>query len=131
MTPFKYPRVFARVTGRNGRVYEYLALLSTASEYSVLPRVDAYRLGYTHVLEDPITAEITFSPHVVTFVSATGFEKGSLVVVDRVSVGESSVEGLECIAYDLPQESGVDLILGLNFLSRSGLKPYIPGTLKP
>ena len=122
------PTIFARLRGRNGAVREYRALLSTASDYSVIPKVDAYRLGYPEAArDDPITEP----PNLFRGVTYDGFWEGMLITIKEVTIGATSVSDADFIALDLPQASGFDVILGRSVLAASGvLIDYASGNVR-
>lgn len=112
----RFPVVFARLKGRNGCVREYNALMSPATEYSILPKVDAYRLGYPEAArDDPVTEP----PNLFRGVTYDGFWEGMLISMREVAVGAVSRSNVDFIAYDIPQISRFDVILGKSFLSSS------------
>lgn len=118
MLSTKLPTLFVRLRGRNGAVREYRALLSTASDYSVIPKVDAYRLGYPEAArDDPITEPM----NLFRGVTYDGFWEGMLITIKEVDIGGSSVPNVDFIAMDLPQASGFDVILGRSLLAASGV----------
>ena len=128
MSLARLPTAFARLRGRNGTVREYRALLSPASDYSVVPKVDAYRLGYPEAArDDPITEPM----NLFRGVTYGGFWEGMLITVKEVSIGDLSVADVDFIAYDLPQVTGFDVILGRSFLAASGIQvDYSTGTVR-
>lgn len=112
----RFPAVFARLKGRNGCVREYNALVSPATEYSILPKVDAYRLGYPEAArDDPVTEP----PNLFRGVTYDGFWEGMLISMREVAIGAVSRSNVDFIAYDIPQISRFDVILGKSFLSSS------------
>lgn len=54
----------------------------------------------------------------VPFFTASGKVLAPIVKIDRVKIQNSFVDNLEVIVHDLPQESRVYGLLGLNFISR-------------
>ncbi|MDG6901426.1 MAG: hypothetical protein JRM80_05635 [Nitrososphaerota archaeon] len=117
--PFKgFPVVFARLRGRNGCVREYSALLSPGTEYSLVPKVDAYRLGYPEAArDDPVTEP----PNLFRGVTFDGYWEGMLISLKEVTIGGASQSDVDFIAYDVPQMAGFDVVLGKSFLARSGV----------
>lgn len=124
----RLPTVFARLRGRNGAVREYRALLSPASDYSLIPKVDAYRLGYPEAARsDPVTEPI----NLFRGVTYNGFWEGMLITMKEVAIGTLSVADVDFIAFDLPQASGFDVLLGRSLLAGSGIQvDYSAGTVK-
>lgn len=124
----RLPAAFARLRGRNGAVREYRALLSTASDYSLVPKVDAYRLGYPEAARSD---RITEPANLFRGVTYDGFWEGMLITMKEVAIGSLSVADVDFIAYDLPQVSGFDVVLGRTFLSGSGIQlDYSSGVMK-
>ena len=124
----RLPTVFARLRGRNGAVREYRALLSPASDYSLVPKVDAYRLGYPEAARgDPVTEPA----NLFRGVTYNGFWEGMMISMKAVTIGSVSVADVDFIAYDLPLVSGFDVVLGRSFLGSSGIQvDYSLGALK-
>jgi len=117
--PFqRLPSVFARLKGRNGSVREYNALVSPSTEYSIIPKVDAYRLGYPEAArDDPVTEP----PNLFRGVTFDGFWEGMLISIKEVSIGGLSKQNVDFIAYDIPQVARFDVLLGRSFLESSKL----------
>ena len=115
--PFqRFPTVFARLRGRNGVVREFNSLVSSGTEYSIVPKVDAYRLGYPEAArDDPVTEP----PNLFRGVSHSGFWEGMLISLKEVAIGRVSRFDVDFIAFDLPQAAGFDVILGRSFLASS------------
>ncbi|MEM2238641.1 MAG: hypothetical protein QXR26_04880 [Candidatus Caldarchaeum sp.] len=110
--------MFVTLKGRADATREYLALLSTTSEYCVIPRVDAYMLGYVEAISDTLTDMITRPNYVTTLASVNSFIDAPLITIKEVSIGRLAVKNLEFIAFDISQEARIDVILGRNFLER-------------
>jgi len=118
--PFsKLPKLFARITGRNGKSREYQALLSPGSEVSILPRVDAYHLGYSEVLQDATTSDITRPENWTTLVSYSSYLNAPTVIIKNVSLGPLDFNEVEFAAHDLPGETGFDLVIGHSLLKHT------------
>lgn len=117
--PFaRFPCVFARLKGRNGCVREYNALVSSATEYSIVPKVDAYRLGYPEAAKGDLVTEPANLFRGITY---DGYWEGLLISMKEVALGGLSRPNVDFIAYDLPQHAGFDVVLGISFLASSGL----------
>lgn len=113
-----FPSLFVKLKGSAEATREYLALLSTTFEYCVIPRVDAYMLGYAEAISDMLT-DIVARPHyVTTLVSVNGFVDAPLITMNEVSIGGITIKNIEFIAFDMPRETGVDVVLGRNFLEK-------------
>lgn len=129
MTFRRFPTLFARLMGRNGAVREYNALLSPASDYSIIPMVDAFRLGYSEAAR---SEPVTEPQNLFRGVTFPGFWEGTLITVKEVSAGGASLPNVDFIAYDIPQVSGFDVVLGRSFLAPSRLRiDYSDGTVSP
>ncbi len=109
----RFPTVFTRLTGRNGVVREYNALVAPAAEFCVIPTVDAYHLGYPEVV--PSDSRISL-PNTKTFASYTGYGRGSAIKMARVDLGAISFMDVDFLAYDIMQTLGFDVVLGRNLL---------------
>lgn len=110
--------MFVTLKGRADATREYLALLSTTAEFCVIPRVDAYMLGYVEAISDTLTEMITRPDYLTTFVTLNTFVDAPLITMNEVSIGGLAVKNIEFIAFDMPQETKVDVMLGRNFLER-------------
>ena len=109
----KFPTVFVRLTGRGGGVREFNALVDPGAEYCVITKVDAYLLGYPEAAnDDPITP----ANNTITFTGYGGYGKAALVEMARVGIGNMSLDKIEFLAFDLPQVTGFDVVLGRSLL---------------
>lgn len=112
--PFrKFPVVFVRLKGRNGMVREYPALISTVSEYCILPKVDAFALGYPEAANSDNPTRI---PNELDFVGSNAYGRGALVKMVQVDIGQISARNVEFLTYDILQVTGFDVVLGVNIL---------------
>lgn len=94
-------------------VRELNALVDSGAEYCVIPKVDAYALGYPEAANgDPITP----ANNTLTFTSFDGYGKVALIKMARVEVGPMSFERVDFMAFDLPQVTGLDVVLGRSLL---------------
>ena len=73
-------------------------------------------------LSNSLGLEPALSKEAVPFFTASGKIEAPLVRVEEVWVGSVVVKKLEVIVHDLPQESGVIGLLGLNFLRNFEVK---------
>ncbi len=105
--------MFVRLKGKNGYIIEYRAVLNPVSDYSVLPKVDAYKLGYT---EAGYTEFLTRPPNLVSFATGNGLFEGPLIKILEASVGPISLQRVDFIAFDMNQQTGCDVVLGKSFL---------------
>ena len=102
---------FVRVVGVNGKVRELRAVLDTASTCSVIPTKDALQLGY----------QISFDPHTgvgegTVVATVDGIIYTSIAVLKEVWLGDLIVKDLKALIYDFPEQTGIDMMLGTNFL---------------
>ena len=109
----KSPTVFCRLTGRNSAVREYRALIVPTAEFCVIPKVDAYRLGYHEAAGADARVPI---PNTITFASYMGYGRGTVIKIVRVDIGSMSEGDVEFLAFDPLQTTGFDMILGRSFL---------------
>ncbi|MGA2665418.1 MAG: hypothetical protein ABSF83_10780 [Nitrososphaerales archaeon] len=124
----RFPSLFGRVKGQNGAVREYLALLDAGSEYCVLPKVDAFRLGYPDVAQ---LDAVVRAPNTTTFVTHSGYDKAPLIRMAEVEVARLSFKDVGFLAYDLPQTCGFDAIFGRSLLQFLRLEiDYPAGTIR-
>lgn len=93
---------------------EYRALVSPATDYSIIPMVDAYRLGYPEAARGN---RVTQPANLFRGVTFGGFWEGTLICMKEVAIGSSATPNVDFIAYDLPQIAGFDVILGRSFLA--------------
>jgi predicted aspartyl protease len=105
-----------RLKGRNGSVREYCALVDQTSDYCVIPRVDAYRLGYPEASHDDL---VTTPANLVMVSTATGYAQGMMIVMQLVEIGGIKVESLPFLGVDLPQVMGYDVVVGRNFFEKT------------
>jgi predicted aspartyl protease len=124
----KFPTVFVSLKGRNNAVRECVALVDPASEYCVVPKVDAYALGYPEAAnDDPITPQ----DNTVTFASSDGYGKAALIEIAEVALGGMSFQKVDFLAFDLPQVTHFDVIIGRSLLKSTRLEiDYPAGRLR-
>lgn len=115
----RFPSVFTRLTGRNGVVREYQALVAPTAEFCIIPTADAYTLGYPEVA--PSDPRIPL-PNSKMFASYTGYGRGTVINVPRVEVGSISFSNVDFLAFDILQAAGFDLVLGRNLLRSTHLE---------
>ena len=123
-----FPEVFVGLKGKNGAVRECSALVDPCSEYCVMPKVDAYGLGYPEAAnDDPITP----ADNTTTFVSFEGYSKAALIGMAEVSLGGLSFPNIEFLAFDLPQVTRFDVVIGRSLLKFTRLEvDYVTHTLR-
>ena len=109
----KFPTVFVRLRGRNATVREFNALIDPGVEYCVVPKVDAYALGYPEAAnDDPISP----ANNTLTFTSYGGYGKAASIEMARVDLGSFSFEKVDFLAMDIPPVTGFDVVLGWSLL---------------
>lgn len=102
------PSVFARVKGKSG-TRELRAIISPLSDLTVICLRDALQLGYEVVWRSPTSSVVAITPG--------GIMQAAKLVLDEVSIGTRLVsKSVESLAYELPEPSGADMILGKSFL---------------
>ncbi len=114
----KLPSLFARIKGRSGVVREYNCLLSPLSEYCIVPKVDAYSLGYSEVAFQNI---IVSPPNSRTLLTNGGHHRTVVFTIDTVEIGQLLFNSVEFAAFDLPQASGYDAVIGKSLLEQASV----------
>ena len=116
----RYPTIFARIEGRNGILMEYKALIAPSAEFCLIPKPDAYRLGYPEAAsDDPVMP--TFNT--LTFASYTGYSQAALLALKRVDLGaDVAFQNIDFLAIDIPQPCGFDVVLGRSLLFKTKIE---------
>lgn len=124
----KFPSLFVGLKGRNGAVRECVALVDPCSEYCIVPKVDAYALGYSEAAnDDPVTPQA----NTVTFVSVEGYARAALIEMAEVTLGGTSFRNIDFLAFDLPQITRFDVIIGQSLLKSTKVEiDYAAGLLR-
>ena len=92
---------------------EFNALLDPGVEYCIIPKVDAYALGYPEAAnDDPISP----ANNTLTFTSYNGYGKAALIEMGHVELGTLSFEKVDFLAMDIPAVTGFDVVLGWSLL---------------
>ena len=124
----RYPTVFTRLRGRNDNAREYQALIIPTADYCILPKVDAFNLGYPEAAS--VDTRVP-APNTLTFASYNAFGRGTLIKMAQVDVGSISVKDVEFLAFDLLQTVGYDVILGRSLLRHLRLElDFVAGRLR-
>ncbi len=98
---------------------ECKALVDLGTEYCIIPKVDAYALGYPEAAnDDPVTP----GDNTLTFSSHEGFGKAGLISMAEVGVGALSFTNVEFLAFDLPQATTFDIVIGRSLLQSTRLQ---------
>jgi hypothetical protein len=122
--PFlKFPSVFSRLRGRNDEVREFRALIIPTAEYCVLPKVDAFHLGFPEAAS--VDARVPM-PNTLTFASYNAYGRGTVIKMPQVDVGNVSVRDVDFLAFDLLQSLGYDVVLGRSLLQHMRLELDFP-----
>lgn len=110
--PLKKPAtLYAQVTGLNGKVRELRAVINPAATCSLISYKDGFELGY------PITYEpMTGIGERLTIATPNGIVETSILSLEEVKIGELVAKKVKAGLQDLPEQSGVDLVLGASFL---------------
>ena len=119
MTTIRFDRtanvilISAEIIGRVDAKPKILArmVLDTGSSHTIVPWSFVLSIGL-----DP-----TASRERVRIITGSGVEYAPRVVVHKLTTLGESLENVDVLCHDLPQESRVDGILGLNFLSKFDL----------
>ncbi|MCL2149892.1 MAG: retropepsin-like domain-containing protein [Dehalococcoidia bacterium] len=103
---------FVRVKGpRAGR--ELRALLDTGSSLCTIPATDAREIGYA-AFYDPIVDK---GDGIYTLTQSGIMDLGGLTL-EEVVVAELSAKAVPAVVCQLPRMGGIDMVLGLSFMSR-------------
>jgi len=115
VVPFqRFPLVYVRLKGRNNSVREVRALIDPASDYCILPKPDAFRLGYPEAAHDD---PITMPPNLITVASSAGYSQGMLIKMQELELGDIKLRDVDFLAYDVSQSVCFDAVLGRTFFS--------------
>ena len=81
--------------------------------------MDAFALGYQEAANDD---QITPSDNTVTFASYDGYGKAALITMAGVEIGNMSFKNVDFLAFDVPQVTGFDVVLGQSVLQSTKLE---------
>ena len=114
--------------GRNGAIRECNALVDPCSEYCVIPKVDAYALGYPEAAnDDPVTP----AENTITYTSFDGYGKAPIIDMSEVKIGGMAFRNVDFVAFDIPQITRFDVVLGRSLLLLTKLEvDFSTGILK-
>lgn len=90
-------------------------MIDPLSDYCVIPKPDAFWLGYPEAAQDD---PISMPPNLYTVATNDGYSQAMLIKIEEVSLGESTLNNVDFLAFDLQQVTGFDVVIGHNFLSR-------------
>lgn len=117
-----FPTIFTKLKGQNGRMREYRAFVNPSTEYCVIPQVDAYYLNYTASPPNITTKEIANPDSVKMLVTYSGYINAALTTIKEVVIGSASFKDVEFLAYDLPQETQFDVVLGRSLFEHARIE---------
>ncbi|MFQ6084838.1 MAG: TIGR02281 family clan AA aspartic protease [Candidatus Bathyarchaeia archaeon] len=118
--------LFVRIVGEK-TTRELRAVLDTGSMYSLIPREDAVQLGYT-TLYDPLQPQLGGEGALT--VTGSYIIEVPVVTLKEVRLGGLKAENVKAVVWDLPEPSGADVLLGINFLKNfKTTLDYKKGTL--
>jgi len=116
--PFKdAPTLFVQIVGSNGKRRELRAIVDPAAQYVIIPKVDALHLGYEPAYKETMIGLTEESGYLLAYTIA-GLIEGIEITIDEIRVGDLVVKDVAALPYDIPMETGVDVVLGHSFLSR-------------
>lgn len=95
------------IEGPDGRKLRILpAAFDTGASFTIMPSDVAVSLGY----------DLTRVTRRVRIVTGSGVEYASVIIVQKLTAIGESITNIEVLCHDLPEDSKVDGLLGLNFL---------------
>ena len=96
-----------KVAGINGDDFrDLLVALDTGASDTSIPTKVASDLGY----------DLSNPKHVVRLTTGSGTIPAKIVTVRKLTAIGETVQNIDALCHDLPEESTVDGVLGLNFL---------------
>lgn len=110
--------VTARVEGQYGIVREVTAILDFNAPYCTILRADAIDLGYPHAASRHVEEERHRPDRVITFTTMQGIQRGIVVKLTKVSLGQAVATDVEAVVLELsrPRLINFDFALGMTFL---------------
>jgi len=112
------PLLLAKFTGPNGLKRELRTMVRPGAPYCVIDREDAYEMGFLQAVMDYGPMHYELPPERIPWMATTtGIFEAPLFTLAEVSVGDLSAKNVGTLAYDLPDVTRVDAILGETFLS--------------
>ncbi|MBI2183405.1 MAG: retropepsin-like domain-containing protein [Thaumarchaeota archaeon] len=105
------PSLFVRVEGSNGE-RELRAILDSGATICLIRRSDALELGYQALYEKWMPFMGEGGPAVTN-----GYiVDAPIVTLSEVSLGKITKKNVRTLAFELPEEGGIDFVVGTNFL---------------
>jgi clan AA aspartic protease (TIGR02281 family) len=87
-------------------------LVDTGASITAIARHTAQRLGLN--LRRPLRR--------VEATTADGVSRVPIVSLQRLQIGQTTIDNLEVAVINLPSDAGVDGVLGMNFYDQAGIK---------
>ncbi|NHV96749.1 MAG: hypothetical protein HA494_03040 [Thaumarchaeota archaeon] len=116
--PFKdAPTLFIQIVGKNGKRRELRAIIDPAAQYVIIPKVDALQLGYEPAYKEMLVGLSEEVGYLLAYTIAGPIEVLD-IMIDEIRVGDLVVKNVMALPYDVPMETGVDVVLGHSFLSK-------------
>ena len=81
--------------------------------------MDAFALGYQEAANDD---QISTADNTITFASYDGYGKAALITMAEVEIGNMSFKNVDFLAFDVPQVTGFDVVLGRSILQSMKLE---------
>jgi hypothetical protein len=88
--------------------------------------VDAFLMGFSEIANDDPTGQAN---NTLTFTGYNGYGKALLIVMAEVDLGPLSFQNVDFLAFDLPQVTSFDVILGRSLLQFIKLQIDYPAQL--
>ena len=114
----RFPSIFARIEGKSGCIREYDCLIDPISDFCIVPKVDAYALGYPEVAFQHMTVG---PPNSRTLLTSSGYNRTVVFTINGVKIGQLRFEDVQFVAFDLPQASGYEAVIGRSLLERTSV----------
>jgi predicted aspartyl protease len=110
--------LLARFTGPNGLRRELRTLVRPGAPYCMIDREDAFRMGFLQAVMDSGPMHYELPPERIPWMAtAAGMLEAPVFTLNEVSVGDLSAKKVDTLAYDLPDVTRIDAVLGETFLS--------------
>lgn len=100
----------AEIIGRKGRICLKMAF-DTGASYTMIPVEAAVAVGY-----EPLR-----SKRKIEIITGSGIEYVSVIVVPKFKAFGVEIRNMEVVCHNLPSQSAVEGLLGLNFITQAGL----------
>ena len=98
---------------------ELNAVLDVTADYCVIPKGDAYWLGYYEAAnDDPVTP----AGNTLDFISYDGYGKVALINVARVDMGSMTFRDVDFVAFELHQRMRFEALIGRSILQFTKLE---------